>query len=502
MMESIKNNTEQLNAMKAVKAAIDDPVNNNNCFFVQGPGGSGKTHVYRCATNYILSVNKNVCNMAWSGIAATLLLHGRTAHNAFKLPLHCERGKVACNVTPKTDLARTIASYDAFILDEASMVPYHALNAIDVLLTDLRQPNCKPEEKRPFGGALMLLGGDFAQIPPVMIGGQASDQVGMTIRNSDSWKFFTTYTLKTNMRLTDKNDIQHIQWLLGVANGTNSPNSVIIIPPHLNCLTDSIEDFIYPPDFDFTDEDSLFERSILCPKNDATLQMNEKILKLLPGKTFTYESVDSISTPDNESSPSSSSSSLKPPSSSSSTLDQETNNLIYPTEWLWEQTPSGLPPHILNLKEGAIVMLLRNLHVRNGLCNGTRMIVKKCRENYITCKLICGPRKGELVNLTRQDITSDAESELPIALKRRQFPIRLAYSMTINKSQGQSLKRVGVLLKTPCFTHGMFYVAVSRSRSKEGLKICAYDEYGQRTNQTANIVIPEILHGVQKHHKS
>ena len=83
--------------------------------------------------------------------------------------------------------------------------------------------------------------------------------------------------------------------------------------------------------------------------------------------------------------------------------------------------------------------------------------------------------------------------KLPFILEHRQFPIKVCYAMTINKSQGQTLDSLGVYLKRPIFTHGQLYVAVSRVTSKHGLKILIVDENDNCTDTTRNIVYKEVL---------
>ncbi|KHJ88099.1 hypothetical protein OESDEN_12111 [Oesophagostomum dentatum] len=90
-----------------------------------------------------------------------------------------------------------------------------------------------------------------------------------------------------------------------------------------------------------------------------------------------------------------------------------------------------MPPHELRLKKGAIIMLLRNLDIVNGLCNGTRLKVEILGRYVLGCRFICGERKGQLALIPRIDNYWD--KTLPFRLKRRQFPVRVAFAMTINK---------------------------------------------------------------------
>lgn len=145
-----------------------------------------------------------------------------------------------------------------------------------------------------------------------------------------------------------------------------------------------------------------------------------------------------------------------------------------------------MPPHELILKVGSVVMLLRNMSIKHGLCNGTRLVVKKMMPNVIDCEIIMGKNLGERVFLPRIDTTSQ-EGELPFILKRRQFPVRVSFAMTINKSQGQTFDFVGLNLSENIFSHGQLYVALSRVQKFSSLKIFS------KETPIPNIVFKEVI---------
>ena len=119
------------------------------------------------------------------------------------------------------------------------------------------------------------------------------------------------------------------------------------------------------------------------------------------------------------------------------------------------------------------------------LCNGTRLIVKSMKPHILEATIITGNYKGEDVLIPTIPLIF---SELPLEFKRLQFPVKPCFAMSINKSQGQSLKVVGLNLQGPCFSHGQLYVGCSRVGSSDNLFICSPVK-----GHTDNIVYTEAL---------
>ena len=317
------------------------------------------------------------------------------------------------------------------------------------------------------GGAVLVLAGDFRQTLPVIPRSTPADELNAFLKASYLRKKVRKMTLTTNMRVHLQGDLaaqkfSHQLLSLGEGNLPTDPETNLISFPSDFCqLMPSIQevvDKVFPNILtNFQKQQWLCERAILAPKNECVNNINIQIQHQLPGIAQTYKSVDTV-------------------------LESE-NAVLYPVEFLNSLEPPGMPPHELNLKIGAPIILLRNLDPPK-LCNGTRLCVKTMMPNVIEAILITGSATGVNVFILRIPMIP---SDLPFEFKRLQFPIRLAFAMTINKSQGQSLKVAGINLERPCFSHGQLYVACSRVDTPKNLFIFATQ------GKTKNVVYKRAL---------
>jgi hypothetical protein len=367
-----------------------------------------------------------------------------------------------CNVTPKSAQANRLRAITVIIIDEVSMLPLHALHAIDTCLRDITN-----NDSTLFGGKIILLGGDFRQVLPITPRSSRTKTIENCIKNSPIWPQIQRFHLTKYMR-ADATAQDFSKWLLTVGNGTLQSNLTDIpysidIPAQCKLSIDIVKDVFQ----DMTSPD-IQDTVILTPKNDAALKLNKLILDKIPTTTQTYLSSDSA------------------------ICENPTEQTNYPMEFLHSLTPSGMPPHILKVKVGAIIMLLRNLDIKGGLCNGTRLKVVALYPRTIHADIITGTHVDKRVFIPRIRL-APSDANLPFTLQRHQFPIRLAYTITINKAQGQTFKTIGIYLPKPVFSHGQLYVALSRTKSFNSITVQIDPSNRQGQSHTQNIVYKEIL---------
>ncbi|CAH0392751.1 unnamed protein product [Bemisia tabaci] len=334
------------------------------------------------------------------------------------------------------------------------------VEALDRSLQDIRNNNL------PMGGITVLFSGDFRQTLPVIPSGTPADEINACLKSSHLWKKMVVLHLSKNMRVhvgSEKNMEEFAQILLEMGNGTRyEVDDRIVLDDNTCVVVNQINELIakiYPnmKKIQSIHYSWFKERAILSARNEDVLEINNLCLKNIESPENTYLSIDS-------------------------TTEIE-NAVHYPVEFLNTLNPAGCPPHTLHLKVGVPIMLLRNLKPPK-LCNGTRLIIIALHKYLIEAKIITGPNEGETVFIPKIPVIP---SNLPFQFKRFQFPVKLCFAISINKSQGQTIKTVGVDLRHDCFSHGQVYVAFSRVSSPENLFVL------QPTCKTKNIVYKQVL---------
>jgi hypothetical protein len=270
-------------------------------------------------------------------------------------------------------------------------------------------------------------------------------------------------------------------WLLDIGHGRGLADDGTLQLPHgmiasdvntfINEIYPGIQSSPPPPPNYFLD------RMILSPRNSDVADLNTQILDMLPGEAESLLSADSVV-------------------DEAGVDDGISGSNTFPPEFLRTPNPSGLPPGDLQLKPGCPLILLWNLCPTTGLCNGTQMILIWMSRCVLEVKLISGEHNGQLALIPRITLApTEGQTGFAFVLKQRQFPVGLAFALTINKAQGQSVKCVGVDLPTPVFLHGQLYVALSRATGSQNVHILLPDQERDLC-RTQNVVYPEVLVGL------
>nr|GEU99795.1 ATP-dependent DNA helicase PIF1-like [Tanacetum cinerariifolium] len=242
------------------------------------------------------------------------------------------------------------------------------------------------------------------------------------------------------------------EWILKVRDGelgeANDEEVSIDVPEELliDAVDDpvtSIIDFTYPKLLNNINNLSHFQKkAILAPANKVVDTINDHLLNKFPGEEMVYLYCDSIDKTER-----------------GSAIDE----VVFSLEFINGLKFSSVPNHRLALKWVAKII--------NGTYFGKEVIIPSLR-------------------------ITPSDKRLPIKIVRKQYHLSLSFAMTINKSQGQSLLKVGLYLPRPVFTHGQLFVALSRVKSKRGFKVVVCNEEGNVSKTTTNVVYREVLHGL------
>lgn len=149
----------------------------DNCIYINGIGGSGKTYIYSTLYYLLKARGMNISSMAYTGIAAILLPEGKTVHKTFQLPVPFHPDS-SSNLKLQSKDAEKLKEDKIIILDEALMAPRYALECVDRTLKDIMNNDL------PFGGKIMILGGDDRQLLPVKESATRNEIINLSVKSS------------------------------------------------------------------------------------------------------------------------------------------------------------------------------------------------------------------------------------------------------------------------------------------------------------------------------
>ncbi|TFY77073.1 hypothetical protein EWM64_g6940 [Hericium alpestre] len=390
-------NLEQRHIYDRIMTAVknDQPL----VLFMQARAGRGKTYIIDTLCQVLRAEGRIVLPTATTALAAGIYTGGRTAHSLYRVPVEENSTLLKSTVGMRSARADLLRQADLHILDEAPMANKAVTECIDDLLRSLGDADV------PFGGKHIVLLGDWAQIPPVIRSGSRSAVINASLKFSPLWHCFHTMHLAAPVRNAD--DPVFAQWADALAE--NEEPREVDIPFHLisSCTErQDIVDFVFPGHV-LTNPAQAIQRAILCPLKVQVAEYNNRILIALDGPERCYLSTDSIIEEDKR-------------------IDQDPMADI---DHLNSMRLPGIPDHELILKVGSVCVLTRNFSVERNLTKNTKVVVDELGQRVIVVRLIRGThlQQAENIVLPRIDFTHYFPDK-GWSIKRRQFPLRLAYS--------------------------------------------------------------------------
>ena len=384
----------------------------NCCFFITGRAGTGKSTFIK---NIRESVHKNFLVLAPTGIAA-MNVGGQTLHSFFGLPLEV--------VTPETHMEvsyekiRLLKHTDTIIVDEASMVRCDWVDGMDRFLREITYSHL------PFGGKQVIVVGDLFQLPPVVRWDNGDGEILSKLYGLGAPYFYKANVMKRiNLpkiefqKVYRQEEGAFLEILDRMRLGENTSEDIDNLNLHVSQDYEMVEYAV-----------------TLTAQNKVADNINKQKLDELDTEEFCYKG--SISGD--------------------------------------FKIQDSLPPVVLELKVGSQVIFCRNDY-QHGFVNGTIAKVKELGDD----KIIVTLKNGKEINVecmvweNRKSVLNEetGKVETEVVGTFTQYPLKLAWAITIHKSQGMTFDRMHFDLTHGTFAPGQAYVAISRMRTLEGLTL-------------------------------
>lgn len=390
--------------------------------FVTGKAGTGKTALLREIENRYKG-KKVVAVLAPTGVAARNA-GGFTMHSFLRLPLKAYLPEYKLNPEKLFKLseggAETLRSLDIMIIDEISMVRCDMLDAADAILRHYRNNDA------PFGGLQLIMFGDLYQLAPVA--DSENKKVLKEYYKANDFYFFLSKALQNvNYRVVEL-EIIHRQ---DNRNFINLLNAVRVGEPNIECIK-MLEKRV-EKNHKFTPQDTTIT---LTTHNRQSNDLNWDMYNLLDTPEYEYKA-----------------------------------NVVKITDWWHDRKPVD---YNLKLKVGSRVMFLRNDNENREYDNGTMGWVVYLWDDGIIVKT----DKGKKINVKKAvwqqfDYFVDKKSKTiytQVSAEYHQYPLKLAWAVSIHKSQGLTLNEVNIDA-SKAFAYGQVYVALSRCKTLEGIHL-------------------------------
>jgi len=422
-------NSEQTAALKAIQSRQN--------IFLTGAGGTGKSHTIRAIVSWAKDAGIICAVTAMTGCAALLLGQGtKTLHSWAGIGLAREAPhELAESVKRNRRAARRWIDTQLLIIDEVSMMTPELLEKLDLVARRIRK---RPELK--MGGLQIVLAGDFCQLPPVSKG---TDSLVFAFETA-TWRNLIDTTVQLVQIQRQRDPV--FQALLNEARmGRLSTESLKVLEERMNLPW----------------QDNDIRPTLLFTRNAEVDTINKKNMAVLEGERRRYEVL--TVTMD------------KQIRSSSLPLSPDDPQIATALEKLDTDAPYDAQ---LELCVGAQVMLLVNMDQEHGLVNGSRGVVTGYSPGGLPLVRFLATTGSVVVDRANWWLT-DYEG-----IGRSQIPLRIAYAITIHKSQGATLDSALVDIGSSTFEYGQAYVALSRVRSLFGLYIWKLDPRKIRAHPT------------------